>query len=220
MKRCIFASSIVLNLIVAIPTLVILFASGTTRQHVYQNVLAQKVGDPEIVFLGDSLTYQGGIWGRRLGEWNTKVWNLGRGGYTTRQVALVSDSLSRHSDLKYVFVMVGINEPERGAEGIQKALEQYARIITNIRTAGAHPVVQLTLYTQDQSSEKFVTDFNAGLRKLAEQNDASVIDLNQILAPDRQLLPKFSKDGIHLTELAYDEWVAVVRDFLENSEAS
>jgi len=41
------------------------------------------VRKPKIVFIGDSITLGGGVWGPRIGEYNFDVWNYGYDGNGT-----------------------------------------------------------------------------------------------------------------------------------------
>ena len=73
------------------------------RFQLYQKTLAPWLGKPEIIFLGDSITHDGGLWGYRIGEYNFNTWNMGKEGLTIRQIGFYVSRFQAFKP-KYIFV--------------------------------------------------------------------------------------------------------------------
>jgi lysophospholipase L1-like esterase len=201
-----FTLSLVLNLLLISSIAAVLTQSEAIRFIVYQRLLAPRLGSPQIAFIGDSITHGGGLWGLRLKQYNFKVWNLGEPGATTLQVQNVATLLAQESKTKTAFVMGGINDSPKTAESAQVSFQNYQGIIKTLLAAKIHPVIQLTLYRQNDPQPEFVTQLNQLLRDYALKHNLVVIDLNSDLAPQKSLLPQYTSDGLHLTEAAYQVW--------------
>lgn len=208
------ALSLAVNALVAIPAVVLLLTSSGIQTVIYQQILAPRFGKPEIVFIGDSLTEDGGVWAFRIGRYGLDTWNLAQGGLTTQQIG--EGQARRAAELKprYAFLMAGINDGDKTASGVAESFAHYRDMLELLRRAGVEPIVQLTLYRRDEPAPDFVDGLNTRLADYARQNGLVVVDLNPALSRDRSLLPQYSRDGTHLTEAAYEVWAAEVRRVL------
>lgn len=210
MKRHIFHIliflSIGINLLIALPAVVLLFTSNSIQCGLYQNILARRFGKPEIVFIGDSLTQGGGIWAIRIGKFDFNVWNYGHGGFTTQQLLHYAKIAAANKETRYAFIMASINDPNKSYEGAEKSFADYKAIIDTLLDGGVTPIIQLTLYRENEKTPIFIDHLNELLVNYSNQMGLTVLDLNTILAPKKSLLPQYSADGIHLTEAAYDVW--------------
>lgn len=214
-KKSLIFFSVACNLFISLPAVVIFLGSSTIRFDLYQQHLAHRLGKPEIVFIGDSLTAFGKIWNFRIGEFNFNVWNMGHGGFTTRQILFYAKIASKYKDTRYAFVMAGINDPDKSIAGAEKTFADYMKIIDTLLDGGVQPVIELTLYRENEPAPEFIDRLNDLLKKYAGQRNLKVIDLNPILAPNKSLLDKYSIDGVHLTEAAYNVWGDKVKDVLD-----
>jgi lysophospholipase L1-like esterase len=205
-KKLIFGFSIAANLFIALPAMIILLRSSIIQYDLYQTILAPRLGKPEIVFIGDSLTLNGGIWGYRIGRYDFSVWNYGQGGFTTSQVVHYAKKITKIESVKYVFVMAGINDPDKTTDGAKKSFEDYKKIIETIVKAGKTPIIQLTLYRENEESPVFIDNLNQMLSDYAQNHRIHTINLNRILAPKKSLLPEYTTDGVHLNQSAYKIW--------------
>jgi len=210
--------SLSLNALVALPVIALLCSSATVRSHVYQEVLAKRLGRPEIVFVGDSITAYGGIWAFRLGRFDLSTWNLAQAGSSTRQILERQVRPIAHERPRVAFVMAGINDEDKSRSGAERSFGYYREMLDVLRTAGTEPVIQLTLYRQNETDPDFVDNLNGMLRAYAAATGLSVVDLNPVLCRDRSLRPEFSRDGVHLTEAAYRLWAAELRNVLAERE--
>jgi lysophospholipase L1-like esterase len=220
LKKALLGISLMLNLVVSIPALILVAGSSSIQFDLYQNILAARFGEPKIVFIGDSITRGGGVWAPKIGEWNLNVWNWGHGGFTTRQIHHYAKRASEYESIRYAFVMAGINDPDKSAVGAEKSFEDYKNILETLSASGITPVIQLTLYREKDKNPEFVSRLNELLKEYASTKNIPVIDLNAILAPENSLLPEYSRDGVHLTQAAYAIWSNEIRKFLEQMKKS
>ncbi|MEE9344269.1 MAG: GDSL-type esterase/lipase family protein [Methylococcales bacterium] len=213
--KSIFIISLLMNVLITIPALILLMYSSGIQYHLYQNILAPKLGRPEIAFIGDSITRDGGIWAFKIGEYNFNTWNFGHGGLTTRQLRLYGKRVANLRP-KVAFVMAGINDEDKSLAGAHLSFGYYVEILDKLQEFGVEPIIQLTLYREEEQFVEFVETLNNKLREYAAEHNLSVIDLNPLLCPSQSLLPKYSRDGTHLTKAAYKIWSKEIRKTLNN----
>jgi lysophospholipase L1-like esterase len=207
--------SLVINLFVALPAVILFLGSTGIQFHIYQNILAPRLGKPEIAFLGDSIILGGGIWGLRINEYNFNVWNYGHGGFTTKQLQYYANKLAKRNETRFAFIMAGINDFDKSTAGAENSFENYKVIIETLLAAKIQPIIQLTLYRENEKEIDYVDRLNELLVIYAEKKNIIVIDLNRLLAPGKSLLPQYSKDGVHLTEAAYKIWAGQIINVLK-----
>jgi lysophospholipase L1-like esterase len=155
-----------------------------------------------IVMLGDSIT----AWGNWTSLLNSReVRNQGVAGDRTDDILARMEAVYRIRP-KYCFVMVGINDILSGRP-VETIFDNYRNIIDGLRTHAIQPVIQSTLYLAGPDfRNKSVEALNKKLVILAEERRIHYLDLNRRLAPDRQLLPAFTHDGLHLNGAGYRVW--------------
>ncbi len=206
MTRTLFILSLIINLTIALPAVIMLTASWRLRLEVYEN-LAAKFGKLKIAFIGDSLTARGGIWAFRLGRYNLDTRNFGHGGFMIRQLTFVAhDVVAKRA--AYAFIMAGANDMQINQElgNSSASIAHYRDVLDILRAGGIEPIIQLTLYREHEQCETLIDELNAFLVQYASENQLSIIDLNPILCPQKRLLPEYSLDGAHLTKAAYRIW--------------
>jgi hypothetical protein len=211
-KKYLLFISLGINFFIALPALIILVLCGDIQFDIYKHLQA-RLGSPEIVFIGDSITLGGGIWAFHIGAYNFNVWNYGHGGLTTHQIQCYAKKASQKG-FHYAFVMAGINDEDKTVEGADKSFADYKVIIQTLLDGRVTPIIQLTLYRENEKLPEFVDRLNELLINYSRKLDLKVIDLNTVLAPKKSLLPKYSSDGVHLTEVAYEVWGAKVKAVL------
>ena len=214
-KKYLICLSVGMNLFVALPALVLLVGSSAIQYDIYQNILAPRFGKPKIIFIGDSIIRGGNIWAFRIGRYNLNVWNYGQIGFTTYQIQDIARKAAEHDGVQYAFVMAGINDPDKTVAGAERTFDDYKVIIDTLSKAGIEPIIQLTLYRENEKSTAFIDRLNDRLAAYAKENNLRTIDLNPILAPKKSLLPEYSRDGVHLAEAAYNIWSKKIRELLE-----
>ena len=195
--------------------LAIIFGSETIRFHIHQNIIANRIGKPEIAFLGDSITKGGFNWGHRLGLLTYNIWNYGHGGFTTYQIVNYAKKVANRGETKIAFVMAGINDFDKSALGASKSYEDYRSLIKHLQHANINIVITLLVHTEKDETKFFVNTLNECIRAYCMSENIPYIDLNPVLAPNDTLLPEYSKDGVHLTDEAYDVWASEIKDLVK-----
>ena len=197
----------------------------TYTDHYYRRFL-QFMDEPpvtsqDIVMLGNSLTENGGDWGRRLG-WKHVV----NRGIIGDEVMGVYDRL--HQILpghpQKLFLLIGINDVSHGltADSIAGLIDH-----TVERIRRESPQTRLYLQSLLPINESFgryrlltgktdlVPQINARLRELARERQIDFIDLFPLFTePNTSVLRKeLTTDGLHLNEDGYRIWVKVLKKY-------
>ncbi len=161
----------------------------------------------DIVFLGNSITEQGGDWGKRLG-WS-RVKNRGISGDVTEGV------LKRLGEITYVkpkaiFLLIGINDIFNTATTPQYVAGNILAIARNIHKASPNTklYVQTILPTTTTSIKEKIQQTNALLVKKAGRKIFTLLSTHALFADETDLMKKeYTKDGVHLNEEGYTIWV-------------
>jgi lysophospholipase L1-like esterase len=168
----------------------------------------------DIVFLGNSITEQGGSWRDLLSIRNAK--NRGIAGDTTEGV------LARLGELFYfkpdkVFILIGINDlfhpsmtPELIAENIIEIVNQIHQYSPNTEV-----FVQSVLPTTTESLIDTIITVNSNLENSQAQHPYQFINLHQhFVLENGKMDMTFSYDGVHLNDSGYQEWVDLIQNKL------
>lgn len=195
-------------------TISISYHSAFTKTHYHEKIKEFKkdalaMGD--IVFLGNSITEEGGDWGKRLG-WSS-VKNRGISGDVTEGV------LKRLGEIMYVkpkaiFLLIGINDIFNTATTPQYVASNILTIAKNIRKASPYTklYVQTILPTTTSSIKEKIQQTNALLHKKAGRKTFTLLRTHALFADEADVMKKeYTKDGVHLNEEGYTIWA----DFLK-----
>lgn len=183
----------------------------------WENSLEQLDCDADVVFFGDSLT--------RLSDFRPyfpgiRICNLGMSRDTVegmlRRVGMV-----QAVSPKLVFVEGGING--LGDAGMDKVLDQYARLMDSLREAlpGAKIVIQSCTPLSRKCERIFacsnetIRAFNGELRRLAEARGMPFVDLYGLYERDGMIDPDVTRDGAHLKDEAYAPWAETIRPYID-----
>ncbi|MDT3404916.1 GDSL-type esterase/lipase family protein [Mucilaginibacter terrae] len=169
----------------------------------------------DIVFLGNSITRQGGDWDKRLG--NKAIRNRGIAGDVTDGV------IARLGEIFYVkptavFIEIGINDlynpkldPQRTAININSIAERIKQQSPETRI-----FVQTVFPTSHVFLRNNISETNKILRQLHKPKVYTIIETHQLFADSADLMKKeYTKDGVHLTEKGYQVWVDHLRKFFK-----
>lgn len=203
-----------------LPNVVIPHHNEWTKGH-YIEKIAEFKANPlqfgDIVFIGNSITEQGGNWGQRFN--NPKVKNRGIAGDVTAGV------LNRLAEIYYykpkkVFLKIGINDlfhneltPEYIANNIKLIVDKI-----HLESPYTKIYVQTILPTANNKppKEKIIAT-NALLKAMPTTNYLQIIDLHSIFADINNLIkPGLTKDNLHLNETGYDLWEKSIIEFVNN----
>ena len=158
--------------------------------------------DYDIVFVGDSLT-DGADWQSFFKDYS--IANRGINGDNSRGILERIDNI-KQTGAKRAFVMVGVNDLNRGFE-LTEVIENYQSIIDQLLTTKAEVFVQSTLLTRNESTNTLILSLNQALKDFALSTpNVTYIDLNSQLAKNGKLESQYTFDGIHLNGKGYNVW--------------
>ena len=198
------------------PDTTIRFHSHWTKTHYPERIAAFKKTPlqlHDIVFLGNSLTEQGGDWGQRLGAGIVK--NRGIAGDVTAGVLQRLDEICYYQP-KAVFLLIGINDLFNDQSTPEYVAHNIRAIVSTLRQASP----QTRIYVQTilpTTTEKLVPKIQQtnDLLKSGAGKDYFLIDTHQLFADDHDLMKKeLTHDGVHLTEAGYQLWAAHLKRYL------
>lgn len=190
--------------------LVISTHSNFTKKH-YPERIVEFRKNPlvknDIVFLGNSITEQGGNWAKRLN--NSKVKNRGISGDTTEGV------LARLGEViccepKQVFILIGINDLFRDDMTSEMVFTNIMKIVNQIheKSPNTQIFVHTILPTSTIRIKEKIQMTNNLLVNAASKEPFQLVELHEEFKGNDGLMKmQFSEDGVHLNESGYDVWV-------------
>ena len=199
------------------PSLFIANHSKFSHDH-YLERIAEFKKDPlkpnDIVFIGNSITEQGGDWARRLQQ--PRIRNRGISGDVSEGV------LRRLGEIGYykpsaVFILIGINDLFLANTTPQAVADTILEIANTIHawTPATNIYVQTILPTGSEGLIFKIKKTNDLLK--AAQNPAvfTLLDTHAALANYEDLLrPPLTQDGVHLTEAGYQVWAQMLAKYV------
>ena len=188
----------------------------------YKKVIKEFKSNPlnygDIVFLGNSITWGGKDWSKRLKHPNIR--NRGIGGDVTDGVLARIDEITYFKP-KAVFLLIGINDlwnnnsPNNpSAEYIANNIIQIAQVI-NAETPKTKIYVQTVLPIEKEQYKTSILKVNEIIKANEKENPYQIVDLYSIFVNENGLIRKeLSTDGIHLNEMGYDAWVEFIKPII------
>jgi lysophospholipase L1-like esterase len=183
--------------------------SDWTRTHYPTRIndfKANPLAENDIVFIGNSITEEGGDWSDRLNLDNAR--NRGIAGDTTEGV------LARLGEIFYykpekVFILIGINDlfhpsmtPESISENIIEIVNQINQYSPNTEI-----FVQSVLPTTTDSLMENINSVNAILKNNESQHSYQFINLHEdFVLEDGKMDMTLSYDGVHINDSGYQVW--------------
>lgn len=167
----------------------------------------------DIVFLGNSIT-DGGHFNELFEMPNIK--NRGISSDVINGVAKRLTQVTKGHPNK-IFLLIGINDVAQKNITVPTLLKRYESLVDSIisQTPETKLYVQSlmpvnhtfkrykTLYGKDQ----IITDFNKGIKEMAEKKGITYIDLWPFLADSKgRLKREYTNDGLHLSGAGYKAW--------------
>jgi lysophospholipase L1-like esterase len=175
--------------------------------------LSQTTAGAEVVMVGDSLT--------QYAEWTELISRPA----VNRGVAddTIEDVRTRLGDIvalrpKVLFLMIGVNDLERGATPPQVA-ERHATLVREIQAAlpSTHVVVQSLLPVRAKRAglQSAIAETNTFLARAAKVERVTWLDVGRALADTSgQLADRYTDDGMHLSGDGYRAWAETIRPLL------
>ena len=188
----------------------------------YKKVIKEFKSNPlnygDIVFLGNSITWGGKDWSKRLKHPNIR--NRGIGGDVTDGVLARIDEITYFKP-KAVFLLIGINDlwnnnnpNDPSVEYIANNIIQIAQVI-NAETPKTKIYVQTVLPIEKEQYKNNILKVNEIIKANEKENSYQIVDLFSIFVNENGLIRKeLSTDGIHLNEMGYDAWVEFIKPLI------
>lgn len=179
------------------------------------------IGHDDIVFLGNSIT-DGGEFNELFGMNNIK--NRGIRSDIIPGVEKRLEQVTKGQPKK-IFLLIGINDVSHGLS-VQQLAERYSRLVKKIKaqTPDTKLYVQsvmpinnsITKYKSLMGKENTIKKFNEQIKKIAEAEGATYVDLWPALADNKGNLKKaYTNDGLHLTGAGYRAWRDAIRTLVK-----
>lgn len=197
--------------------IVIATHSEWAKQHYPERILEFKTNPlqtNDIVFLGNSITEQGGAWHEKVS--NIKAKNRGISGDTTDGV------LARLGELIYykpsqVFILIGINDLFRNDMESKKVHGNIMQIVQRINSESKETeiYIQTILPTTTKEINAKINETNVLLEKSQNHNAYTLINLYDEFVTDNGLMNMdLSSDGVHLNEKGYQVWAQKIKSLV------
>lgn len=185
-------------------------------------ILNETAKKGQILFTGSSLMEQFPIH-ELLQDFglNYIIYNRGVGGFTTADMLANMEEQVFGTEPSKIFINIGTNDISKADYTLEKLLENYKNILSQIQTRlpqaevylmAYYPVNELDKNSEDaQAEERFRTRNNRNIQiankaveKLAEEMGYHYIDVNEGLRDERGMLKKeYTVDGIHMYANGY-----------------
>ncbi len=202
------------------PDVVIPYHTEWTKNNYIKKIAefkAKPLQTGDIVFIGNSITEQGGDWGQRFN--NPTVKNRGIAGDVTDGI------INRLAEIYYykpkkVFLKIGINDmfrdeltPDYVANNIKLIVDKI-----HLESPDTKIYVQTILPTSNNTALKNkITATNTIIKNSIQTNYYQVIDLYPLFADANDLMSiTYSVDGVHLNEAGYVLWQNFIKGFVNN----
>ena len=198
--------------------------SDWTKGHYKERISEFKANSLEfgdIVFIGNSITEQGGDWAKRFD--NGKVKNRGIAGDVTAGV------LARLKEIYYykpekVFLKIGINDLFQSDLTSEYVANNIKLIVAMIHQES--PKTKIYVQTilpsaNNNPSREKIAATNAILKAMSPTDFLQVIDLHSVFADkDDLLIREYTHDGLHLTEAGYVVWQNFIKEFVNEGKTT
>ena len=197
-------------LVLSIPIVAIFVCSSATRFAASQALARAGAWAIPIsrVFCGDQITRDGGVWGWRISANPFGTLNIAEGNVASWQVLeQVREAIEYRP--KTIYATAGRFDVEDPAYDENRTMETLQKMLDIANDEGTHLVLTLAPYGTSPEKNALLTTLNARIEK--ELEDATILNLNNQIAPQGTLLTKYTNDGLHLNETAYDVWASMVK---------
>lgn len=205
-----FQKLLKIYLVLSVPVVAIFVCSPATR---FAAAQALARGSSSIipinrVFCGDEVTQGGGVWGWRIAANPFGTLNIAGGRVTAWQVvAQVEEALEYRP--KTIYATAGRFDVDDPAYDESRTVEHLKKVLQLANAQGTHLVLTLAPYGTSPEKNDLLAALNARIEK--EFEDATILNLNNTIAPQGAIHNSYTDDGVHLNEAAYDVWASMVK---------
>jgi hypothetical protein len=168
------------------------------------------------VFCGDQLTRDGGVWGWRISANPLGVLNLAEGNVASWQILeQVRQALKYRPNT--IYLTAGRFDIESPGYDESRTIGCLKDILALAHEKGTHVVITLAPYGLSTEKNASLASLNEGIRK--ELTAATILDLNNMIAPQGTIQSTYATDDGHLNEKAYDVWAGLVKTTMAGGDA-
>ena len=173
----------------------------------------------QIVFLGNSITAEGGNWGEKLNYSNIR--NRGIAGDVTDGVLARIDEIIYFKS-KAVFLLIGINDLWNFSPSIPSTKyisNNILKIAKEIKKGSPETqvYVQTILPTSKSIFVESIKKINNTIKSKSSKFNFNVIDLHSNFENNDGFIKKeLTTDGIHLNSKGYKVWIEIVKPLISN----
>ena len=179
------------------------------------------------VFLGDSITDWYPI--EELYE-DMPIVNSGKAGYKTQDILEEMDELVYQYNPTKVVILIGTNDLNNDVPE-DKMLENIKKIIKDIKknrkkaklyVQSIYPInnsnnVTINKDTVGVRTNETIQRVNKQIKKICKQQNVTYIDMySELVDNEGNLMLKYTKDGLHISELGYLKITRILLSYLEN----
>lgn len=186
-------------------------------QEAWDNSLIQLSQKPDIVFIGDSLTYHCDFQSYFPDQF---ILNLGVRGNSIEDVLNRCEVLAELSPSK-IFLQIGINGLKEG--NFESSLDTYSELIEKILSFNDSSSLYLLSmlpvteqYEEIYTENSIIRKFNLEIEQIANENDLTYINIYSLYEAEGYLNENLTIDGIHLKEDVYTYWINEIEHYVKN----
>lgn len=215
-------TEIVLDSLYPPSDLIIAYQTDWTKAHYPKRIIEFRehpLNYNEIIFLGNSITEQGGDWGQYFNS--NRIANRGISGDVTEGVLARLGEIN-HFKPAAVFLLIGINDLYL-AKTPQFVANNVLKIVKTIKQASPDTkiFVQTVFPTTNPKMVDKILETNNLLQKNVDPELFKLIDLYSLLSnKDDFLINKYTSDGLHLSKKGYRLWTKHLEPIIDGLLAS
>ncbi len=183
---------------------------------IYEFLARDIMGNPEVVFTGDSITYCGYIWAFKLNKYYLTSSNIAVSGIGMDKIKDITLKAIKNKP-KYIFIMGGRNDMPGNYEkgNAQSTISSYKQILDTAVKDDIKVFVTSTLYRADEQNPQIVDELNTFLKEYCRENGQIYLDLNAKLSINGKLRKDFTFDNVHINDKAYKIWAEMIKSVLK-----
>ncbi len=204
--------------LLVLQSLVIAGLVWTFRQELHQKLAARV--PCRVLYLGDSIIAQGGVWIWRLGHWWPHDQNHGCPGFELFQINATAQEVLPVLRPQTVVVMGGHNDLAR--HDLATLTRDYDQLLTTLRSCASveRIIVVSTLPDTTGQFADQVSGLNDHLVATCQSDPRlTFLDLRPRLSPEGKLRAEFSRDGFHLNPKGYAAWAEALRPLVDGDRS-
>lgn len=213
-----FQKAVKVYLVLSIPLAIIFCCSRSVRFAAAQAIAtgAESIIPVKRIFCGDRYTRDGGVWGWRIAANPLGTLNLAGDNLTTWQITEQVRQALEHAPTA-IYLTAGRFDLDAPEYDETKTIEQLKELMRLANDQGTLVVITLAPYGSSSEKNAQLVSLNTRIEKEFEQ--ATILNINNTIAPQGTLLNNYTTDGSTLNEKAYDVWAGQIKASMAGGDA-